>query len=460
MSSQHRPRQAENSKISFPIAVKNSDGRYMPSVEGLVSFNKANGNDEKIDMTLHLLLKNKKEQQRSRSLPRQAPPSKRLDNDLREAPIKLSSDRRHKKDVSREQPQISRRTWSKILSESEHPASYIQVLPERDNHHQSHRQNLGHLNTESERKRHGYGESNGDKTSETDEVTSLTVLNPVRTLQFLLGELHSIVKPKGEREQAVFRMIEDVVSRLPNDSSPFYEKRQPEFFPNEQALKHPKDQISRTAYEILRKERDGLHSKLDEKCKTHLALERKLATAEAKIVRLKSERQELQENYSKMIEEQKALIANLPTLNKQNSLSKNLENHLENELKKAHIYIAGLEKTNRKLQDKYKAKFRIIQDILNNGLDFQAKDNPRLTDVIGVSPLEAESLDYPEEEVKVPTRGIQSFVSNEIQADVLSTSSVGLDAQKYIDKVMMNSGLLRSDQEHLFQSFHSIADRE
>ncbi|CAB3372398.1 Hypothetical predicted protein [Cloeon dipterum] len=398
-------------------------------------------------MTLRLLLKNKKEQ-RGRSVPRQNPAEKRIENDLR--PTKLTSDKRHRKEEKVQRS--SRRTWGDILSEPmSQPSSYaMRLSPERDVP-ENEKQNLDN------HRRRKYSEPNGDRFSEADDVPSLKALNPVRTLQFLIGELHSIVKPKGEREKAVFKMIEDVVDRLPEEKlTPNVEKRLPN---NESDRKSSKDQISRTAYEILRKERDSLHRKLDEKSKSHLSLERKLAATEAKVVRLKAEREELKENYESLISKQKDLIATLPTLNNQNNHNKNMESHLESELNKAHMYITALERVNRKIQEKYKSKLGIIQDILNNGLDFQAQENARLTDVIGMSPLEEDTLDNPDDSVK--TLSVKSVVSNkEVRAEVLSTSSAGLNAQKYIDKVMMNSGLLRPDQEHLFQSFVSIADQE
>lgn len=94
--------------------------------------------------------------------------------------------------------------------------------------------------------------------------------------------------------------------------------------------------------------------KLDEKSKAHLSLERKLATAEAKIVRLKSEVGELRDSNEKLIEDQK----NLATLLKKQPSSKNLENHLENELVKAHNYIGGLENSCEKIKEKYTSKLR------------------------------------------------------------------------------------------------------
>jgi len=103
--------------------------------------------------------------------------------------------------------------------------------------------------------------------------------------------------------------------------------------------------------------------------------------------------------------------------------------------------------------------FRVIQDVLNNGLDFQAREYPPIEDVVGLSPFEVEPLQYPNESIQTNIASVVT-TSKDVQAEVLSTSTTGLNAQKYIDKVMMNSGLLKPDQEHLFQSFHSIADQE
>jgi hypothetical protein len=105
--------------------------------------------------------------------------------------------------------------------------------------------------------------------------------------------------------------------------------------------------------------------------------------------------------------------------------------------------------------------FSIIQDVLNNGLDFQVKENPRISDIVGISPLDMEPLVYPNDSIQAPT-SIAAEDKNKAdpQAEVLSTSTSSLNVQKYIDKVMMNSGLLKPDQEHLFQSFHSMADHE
>jgi predicted nucleic acid-binding Zn-ribbon protein len=94
--------------------------------------------------------------------------------------------------------------------------------------------------------------------------------------------------------------------------------------------------------------------KLDEKSKAHLLLDRKLATAEAKIVRLESEVVELRDSNEKLIEDHKSLA----TILKKQPSSKNLENHLENELVKAHTYIGGLEKSCGKIKEKYTTKLR------------------------------------------------------------------------------------------------------
>jgi ethanolamine utilization cobalamin adenosyltransferase len=94
--------------------------------------------------------------------------------------------------------------------------------------------------------------------------------------------------------------------------------------------------------------------KLDEKSKAHLSLERKLATAEAKIVRLQSEVAELRDSNEKLIDDHKSLA----TILKKQPSSKNLENHLENELVKAHTYIGGLEKSCGKIKEKYTTKLR------------------------------------------------------------------------------------------------------
>lgn len=78
-----------------------------------------------------------------------------------------------------------------------------------------------------------------------------------------------------------------------------------------------------------------------------------------------------------------------------------------------------------------------------------------------MSPLDMDPLVCPNDSIQAP---ISIAAENEkradLQAEVLSTSTSSLNVQKYIDKVMMNSGLLKPDQEHLFQSFHSIADHE
>jgi predicted nucleic acid-binding Zn-ribbon protein len=97
-----------------------------------------------------------------------------------------------------------------------------------------------------------------------------------------------------------------------------------------------------------------LSRKLDDKSKAHVVLERKLATAEAKITRLTSEVMELRDSNEKLIEDQK----NLASILKKQPSSKNLENHLENELVKAHSYIGGLETSCGKMREKYTKKLR------------------------------------------------------------------------------------------------------
>lgn len=78
-----------------------------------------------------------------------------------------------------------------------------------------------------------------------------------------------------------------------------------------------------------------------------------------------------------------------------------------------------------------------------------------------MSPLDMDPLMCPNDSIQAPI-SIAAEKENraDLQAEVLSTSTSSLNVQKYIDKVMMNSGLLKPDQEHLFQSFHSIADHE
>jgi hypothetical protein len=103
---------------------------------------------------------------------------------------------------------------------------------------------------------------------------------------------------------------------------------------------------------------------------------------------------------------------------------------------------------------------RIIQEVLNNGLDYQVKENPRISDIVGISPLDIEPLVTPNDSIQAPASiTTEEKKKTDPAAEVLSTSTTSLNVQKYIDKVMMNSGLLKPDQEHLFQSFHSIADQ-
>jgi len=73
--------------------------------------------------------------------------------------------------------------------------------------------------------------------------------------------------------------------------------------------------------------------------------------------RLKSEVRELRDSNDKLIDDKNHLLANRPALKNQH-INKNLENHLENELSKAHTYISGLEQTQGKMQEKFKTKLK------------------------------------------------------------------------------------------------------
>jgi hypothetical protein len=53
-------------------------------------------------------------------------------------------------------------------------------------------------------------------------------------------------------------MIEDVISRLPNEFSPEFKKQQHEFN-TEPTSKPRRSEVSLSKYELLRKERDELH---------------------------------------------------------------------------------------------------------------------------------------------------------------------------------------------------------
>jgi hypothetical protein len=181
--------------IIIPISTQNG---HEPTIKGHVSLHPDDNKNGGIDMTLHFALKNK--DKRSRSLTRQCH-SKRVDNDLRESASKLS-ERRSKKDSSRStNSSSSRQPWSERLRGADSPAypsSYVQFL-------QAERDNLQKY-VERPRKSSSDKKTNAqsqepvvpqDNTSEPDTVSSLSALDPVRTLQFLLRELQNIVGPSG-----------------------------------------------------------------------------------------------------------------------------------------------------------------------------------------------------------------------------------------------------------------------
>jgi hypothetical protein len=62
----------------------------------------------------------------------------------------------------------------------------------------------------------------------------------------------------GNQEKAVFKMIEDVISRLPNECSPDIQKQQHKMN-TESTSKQQRSEVSLSKYELLRKERDELH---------------------------------------------------------------------------------------------------------------------------------------------------------------------------------------------------------
>lgn len=196
---QHSTKNSKKS-IIIPISTRNGHGVNEPTVKGHVSLNPDDHKNGGIDMTLHFALKNK--EKRSQSLPRQCP-AKRYENNLRENAPKLS-ERRPKKDLSRESTysSSSRRPWSEVLGGADSPAypsSYIQILQaERDNL-QKYVERPTKSSSDKKYKKKQALESvyPGDLASEPDDVSTLSALNPVRTLQFLLGELQNIVKPKG-----------------------------------------------------------------------------------------------------------------------------------------------------------------------------------------------------------------------------------------------------------------------
>jgi 3-methyladenine DNA glycosylase AlkC len=266
--------------IIIPISTQNGHGTNEPTIRGHVSLNPDDHKNGGIDMTLHFALKNK--EKRSHSLPRHGP-SKRYENNLKENVHKLS-ERRSKKETSRESTysSSSRRPWSEVLGGADSPAypsSYVQILQaERDDLQKYVERPTKSSSDKKFKKKTSESVCLGDVASEPDDVSKLSVLHPARTLQFLLGELQSIVKPKGNkimnlklqtsdltnpnfsgnREQAVFKMIEDVISRLPNECSPEIQKQRHKMN-TEATSKQQRSEVSLSKYELLRKERDELH---------------------------------------------------------------------------------------------------------------------------------------------------------------------------------------------------------
>lgn len=189
--------------IIIPISTRNGHGINEPTIRGHVSLNPDDHKNGSIDMTLHLALKNK--EKRSQSLPRHCP-AKRYDNNLKENAPKLS-EKRLKKDTSRESTysSSSRRPWSEVLlggaDYPAYPSSYVQILQaERDNLQKYVERPTKSSSDKKFKKQALESVCLEDITSEPDDFSTLSALNPVRTLQFLLSELQSIVKPKGITE--------------------------------------------------------------------------------------------------------------------------------------------------------------------------------------------------------------------------------------------------------------------
>jgi hypothetical protein len=185
--------------IIIPISTRNGHKINEPSIKGHVSLNPHDKNNGDIDVCVQLCLKNK--DKRSHSLPRHCP-EKRYDNNLKENAPKLS-ERRSKKDTSRESTYSSnsRRPWSEVLGGADSPAypsSYVQILQaERDNLQKYVERPTKSSSAKRYKQKTQESVCLGDVASEPDDVSTLSALNPVRTLQFLLRELENIVQPKS-----------------------------------------------------------------------------------------------------------------------------------------------------------------------------------------------------------------------------------------------------------------------
>jgi biotin synthase-related radical SAM superfamily protein len=101
--------------------------------------------------------------------------------------------------------------------------------------------------------------------------------------------------------------------------------------------------------------------------------------------------------------------------------------------------------------------FRHIQEVLNNSLDREAREFPPIEDLVGCSPYDEE---FPENLSFVSEEPVLDYPSGSelIVEPLKAPATKELSAQKYIDQVMMNSGLLKPEQEHLFQTFMSMED--